>query len=166
MSIQKPTELDRKLMVKTIEHAQAAINEGKAGVGALLAKGEEIIAIGHNAFEETRDPINHAEIVVLHDAAKHLAGMSMEERAEFTLYSTLEPCLMCMSAISIAGIKRVVYSALTEDASEEQQVIDGLTAPDIHADLSRGETVMIPGVLREQGKNLLVQIGADAGSKD
>ena len=164
MSIQKPTELDEKLMAKTIDHAQTAINEGKAGVGALLARGEEVIAIGHNAFEETHDPINHAEIVVLHDAASHLAGLSKEEKAELTLYSTLEPCLMCMSAISIAGIKRVVYSALTEDAGEEQRVVEGLTAPDVHADLSRGEVVMIPGVQREKGKSLLVQIGADAGS--
>jgi tRNA(adenine34) deaminase len=164
MSIQSPTERDQKFMAKTIEHAQTAIDQGKAGVGALLAKGEEIIAIGHNAFEETHDPINHAEIVVLHEAASHLEGWSLDERAELTLYSTLEPCLMCMSAISIAGIKRVVYSALTEDASEAQQVVDGLTAPDIHADMSRGEVVMIPGVMREQGKSLLVQIGADADS--
>lgn len=163
MSIQKPTELDEKLMAKTIEHAQTAINQGKAGVGALLARGEEVIAIGHNAFEETHDPINHAEIVVLHNAADRLAEMSKDDKAtELTLYSTLEPCLMCMSAISIAGIKRVVYSALTEDAGEEQQVVEGLTAPDIHDDLSRGEVVMIPGVQREQGKSLLVQIGADA----
>lgn len=147
------------MMAKAIAEAQSAIDHGKAGVGALLALGDEIIELGHNEFEETKDPINHAEIVVLHRAAARLAKMSDAEKAQLTLYTTLEPCLMCLSAMSIAGIKRVVFSALTEDANEEQQVVHGLTAPDVNPDLSRGEMEMVPGVQREQGQRLLAEMG-------
>jgi tRNA(adenine34) deaminase len=61
--------------------------------------------------------------------------------------------------MSIAGIKRIVFSALTEDANEEQQVISGLTTPDVNSDLSRGEMEMVPGVRREAGQQLLAQMG-------
>ncbi|HEY9907333.1 MAG TPA: nucleoside deaminase [Thermosynechococcaceae cyanobacterium] len=162
MSIEKPTELDEQLMAQAIAEAQSAIDQGKAGVGALLAWNDEVLAIGHNAYEETKDQINHAEIVVLHSAADRMADLSDAEREKLTLYSTLEPCLMCMSALSIAGIKRVVYSALTEDANEEQQVVKGLTAPDIHADLARGEMTIIPGVQRDKGQHLLAQMGKNS----
>lgn len=146
------------MMEATIAEAQQAIVEGKAGVGALLALGDEVIAIGHNRFEETHDQINHAEIVVLHRAAARLDQMSPEEKAQLTMYTTLEPCLMCLAALSIAGIHRVVYSALTEDANEEQLVVKGLTAPQINPDLSRGEMELVPGVKREQGQSLLAQM--------
>lgn len=159
MSIKEPTARDEQLIEKAISEAQQAIDEGKAGVGAVLARDGEIIAIGHNEFEETQDQINHAEIVVLHRAADQLAEMSPEEKASLTMYTTLEPCLMCLSAMSIAGIKRVVYSALTEDANEEQTVAVGLTAPDINPDLSRGEMELVPGVKRNLGQSLLTQMG-------
>lgn len=159
MSIKEPTGFDEQMMDKAISEAQQAINHGKAGVGALLAMGEEVIALGHNEFEETKDPINHAEIVVLHRAADRLATMNDDEKVKLTMYTTLEPCLMCLSAMSIAGIKRIVFSALTEDANEEQQVISGLTTPDVNSDLSRGEMEMVPGVRREAGQQLLAQMG-------
>jgi tRNA(adenine34) deaminase len=159
MITQSPTEQDQKFMAQAIAEAQHAIDNGKAGVGALLALGDEVIAIGHNEFEETQDQINHAEIVVLHRASDRLAQLSDEEKEQLTIYTTLEPCLMCMSALSIAGIKRVVYSALTEDANEEQRVVKGLTAPDVSSDLSRGAMEMVPGVQREAGKSLLAQMG-------
>lgn len=56
----------------------------------------------------------HAEMVVLREAAKRLNQMTDVKKAEVTLYTTLEPCLLCTAAISFVGIKRVVYSALKE----------------------------------------------------
>ena len=79
MSIQEPSPHDIKLMEKAIEEAQQAINHGKAGVGAVLSLNGEVVAIGHNEFQETKDPINHAEIVVLHRAADRLKQLSDEE---------------------------------------------------------------------------------------
>ena len=158
MSVKSPTERDERLMEQAIAEAQQAINEGKAGVGAMLVWGDEVIVCTHNKFEETKDQINHAEIVALHKAAGRLAQLSDEEKAQLTMYTTLEPCLMCLSAMSIAGIKRVVYSALTEDANEEQVVVKGYSAPDVNPNLMRGEMELIPGVKREKGRSLLEQM--------
>ena len=107
-----PTSQDRAMMEKTIHEARRAIDAGKAGVAALLLWHEEIVALGHNQYAETGDLTAHAEMVVLRSAAALLNALSAEEKTHLTLYVTLEPCLMCLSAISLVGIKRVVYAAL------------------------------------------------------
>ncbi|MBD2100651.1 nucleoside deaminase [Leptolyngbya sp. FACHB-261] len=152
------------MMSKALEEARQAIAKGEAGVGALLLWRDEILALDHNAFEATKDTTQHAEMVVLHQAAERLNQMSEAEKAELTIYSTLEPCLMCLSAISFAGIKRVVYSALSEDANGEQWVVKGLTADQVNDSLERGPMELIPGVKREEGRELLVLMGIESES--
>ena len=120
MSIGKPTPKDEQMIEQAIAIAQAAIDNGKAGVGAILLWQDEIVAKSHNMYEETGDMTAHAEMVVLQKAAKRLDQMTNEDKAKLTLYTTLEPCLMCLSAISFVGIKRVVYSAIATDANEEE----------------------------------------------
>src|SRR5438477_11646421 len=111
-----PTSQDRAMMEKTIHETRRAINTGKAGVAALLLWHEEIVALGHNQYVETGDLTAHGEMIVLRSAATFLSALSAEEKTHLTLYVTLEPCLMCLSAISFVGIKRVVFVALSEDA--------------------------------------------------
>lgn len=149
---------DEKMMDKAIAEAQTAINNGKAGVGALLLWQDEILALAHNMHVETGDITAHAEMVVLREAAQHLNRMTDEEKADLTLYTTLEPCLMCLSAISFVGIKRVVYAALATDAVPFDLVAKGITAEKINPLLTRGEIELVPGVKREAGRNLLAQM--------
>ena len=66
---------------------------------------------------------------------------------------------MCLSAISLVGIKRVVYSALAEDANAEELVVKGITTQTINDRLSRGPLKLVPGVLREEGRALLPAMG-------
>lgn len=155
----EPTHTDIMMIRKTIEEAQRAIEMGKAGVGALLLFRDEILALGHNMAEETGDMTAHAEMVVLREAAFRLGQMSDDEKAELTMYSTLEPCLMCTAAISFVGIKRVVYAALTADFNEEQMIARGLTIEAINPLLTRGPLELVPGVLRDEGKNLAQAMG-------
>lgn len=157
MSIGKPTPKDEQ-MIQAIAIAQAAIDNGKAGVGAILLWQDEIIA-NHNMYEETGDITAHAEMVVLQKAAKRLDMMTNEDKAKIILYTTLEPCLMCLSAISFVGIKRVVYSAIATDANEEELVAKGITAIEINPLLTRGEIELVPAVKREAGISLLAQMG-------
>ena len=82
-----------------------------------------------------------------------------EEKTHLTLYVTLEPCLMCLSAISFVGIKRVVYAALAGDANAEEQIARGLTAKQLNPLLTRGRLELVPGVLRAQGRELLTRMG-------
>jgi len=101
----------------------------------------------------------HGEIVVLRDAAPRLSKMNDDQKREMTLYSRLEPCLMCILAISFVGIRRVVYSALSEDANGEEMLARGLTCETINNLLTRGPIELVPGVRREEGRELLAQMG-------
>jgi tRNA(adenine34) deaminase len=155
MPISEPTDRDIELIDQVLAEANAAIDEGKAGVGALLAWRGQIIALGHNMYEETRDVTSHGEMTILRTVAKKLDRMSEQEKAELCMYVTLEPCLMCLSAMAIVGIKRIVYSALSEDANTEQWVARDITARSLNDALVRGPMALLPGVRREAGVRLL-----------
>ncbi len=154
-----PTSQDLAMMQKAINEAHQAIDAGKVGVAALLLWHAEIVALDHNQYAETGDLTAHGEMVVLRSAATFLNTLTAEEKADLTIYTTLEPCLMCLSAISFAGIKRVVYAALAEDANAEELIARGLTAEKVNPLLTRGSLELVPGVLREQGRELLARMG-------
>jgi tRNA(adenine34) deaminase len=146
---------DEEMIGTVIAEAQRAIQMGKAGVAALLLYEGEILALGHNTSQETGDMTAHAEMVVLREAAFRLGQMSDADKARVTIYCTLEPCLMCTAAISFVGIKRVVYSALTEDLNEEQMIARDITIETINPLLTRGPLELVPGVRRKDGQQLL-----------
>jgi tRNA(adenine34) deaminase len=154
-----PTSQDLAMMQKAIHEAHQAIDAGKAGVAALLRKRDEIVALGHNRYAETGDMTAHGEMVVLRSAAALLNALSAEEKAHLTIYVTLEPCLMCLSALSFVGVKRVVYAALAEDANAEELIARGLTAEKLNPLLTRGPLELVPGVLRAEGRELLARMG-------
>ena len=154
-----PTSQDRAMMEKAIHEACRAIDAGKAGVAALLLWHNKIVALDHNQYVETGDLTAHAEMVVLRSAAALLNTLSTEEKAHLTLYVTLEPCLICLSAISFVGIKRLVYAALAEDANAEELIARGLTAEQLNPLLTRGPLELVPGVLRAEGRGLLARMG-------
>lgn len=157
--IAQPSARDEAMMSRVIAEANRAIDDGKVGVVALLACGDEILQIGNNTYEETRDLTAHGEIATLRAAAKRLDAMSEEERAELTIYVSLEPCLMCFAAIAVVGIKRVVYSALVEDADEESLIARGLTCGEINPRLVKGPVELVEGVMREEGRKILGRMG-------
>jgi tRNA(adenine34) deaminase len=88
--------------------AQRAEQHGEVPVGAIVVRDNQCIAEGWNASIATHDPTAHAEMV-----AVRKAGMALENYrlCDTTLYVTLEPCVMCMGAISLARIKRLVFGA-------------------------------------------------------
>lgn len=147
------------IMEKTIHEARQAINVGGAGVAALLLWRDQIVALGHNMYTETGDVTAHGEMVVLRSAAAFFKTLAPKERLHLSIYITLEPCLMCLAAISFVGIKRVVYAALAEDANEEELIARGLIAETLNPLLTRGPLELVPGVLRAQGRELLARMG-------
>jgi len=100
--------LDQQWMRHAIRLAQRAEKQGEVPVGAVLVKGEQCIAEGWNKPIQNHDPTAHAEMLAIRQA-----GLAMENYrlTDATLYVTLEPCVMCMGAISHARIKRLVFGA-------------------------------------------------------
>jgi tRNA(adenine34) deaminase len=162
--IEKPTEADYLMMDRALQEARDALAEGGTGVAALLVSSGKVIDVGRNTMNLTGDMTAHAEMVLLRRAAYHFLTMDDLQRKALSLYVTLEPCLMCAAALSFVGVKRIVYSALAEDANAEQTIVRGLTLPKVNDQLLRGPFTLVPGVRREQGQSLLVEMGKAAGT--
>jgi len=88
--------------------AQRAEQQGEVPVGAIVVKDEQCIAEGWNSSIATHDPTAHAEMVALRKAGLALENYRLTGA---TLYVTLEPCVMCMGAISHARVERLVFGA-------------------------------------------------------
>lgn len=100
---------DLWLMSKCLDEASLAAKRGEVPVAALLADQEmNILAMAGNCKEEKSDPTGHAEIVVIRKQAKKQKNWRL---SELTLYTTLEPCLMCINVLLQARIKRLVFGA-------------------------------------------------------
>lgn len=91
-----------------IRLAQRAEQQGEVPVGSVVVKDEQCIAEGWNGSIINHDPTAHAEMVALRKAGTALENYRL---IDVTLYVTLEPCVMCMGAISHARIKRLVFGA-------------------------------------------------------
>jgi tRNA(adenine34) deaminase len=95
-------------MRAAIAEAEAAFREGEVPIGAVVVLGDEVIGSGHNRTEHSGQPFEHAEIRALW-AATEKAGVHALEQA--VLYSTIEPCVMCIGAVILARLPRVVFGA-------------------------------------------------------
>ena len=102
------TDTDNILMQRAVHLAREAQKAGEVPVGALIFLDGEIIGEGWNRPILDHDPTAHAEIKALQDAGRHLQNYRL---VGATLYVTLEPCVMCMGAISHARVQRIVYGA-------------------------------------------------------
>ncbi len=91
-----------------IRLAQRAEQRGEVPIGAIIVKNDQCIAEGWNTPIATHDPTAHAEIMAIRKAGVALQNYRL---CDATLYVTLEPCVMCMGAISHARIKRLVFGA-------------------------------------------------------
>lgn len=104
------TPIDVRMMERAIELAAKAAAIGEVPVGAVVYKGEKIIAEGYNLRESSSDPTGHAELLAISKAGKALGEWRL---TDCSMAVTLEPCPMCAGAMVNARIGRVIYG--TED---------------------------------------------------
>jgi len=113
---------DLEYMRRALTLAAAAGARGEVPVGALVVLGDEIIGEGANQPIGTCDPTAHAEIVALRAAAAHKGDYRLPKGT--TLYVTLEPCIMCASALVHARVDRVVFGAWDPKAGAAGSIVD------------------------------------------
>ncbi len=133
---------DEEYMREALRLAREAAAAGEAPVGAVVAIGGEIRGRGRNAPVATNDPTAHAEILALRAAALAAGNYRLMGA---TLYSTIEPCVMCAGALVAARVERLVFGARdlrfggvrskfrladSEILNHRLTVVEGVLAPD------------------------------------
>lgn len=145
-------------MVEALGLAEKAMANGEFPVGCVIADGETVVAHGHRTGTVTGsgNEIDHAEI----NALRQLCTKETDkDRSALTLYATMEPCLMCFSAILLSGVKRIVYAY--EDVMGGGTGIDRSGLPSLYRD---APLTVVAGVLRKESLVLFQRFFTESGN--
>ena len=107
--------MKNEFMKRAIELSIESVNLGGGPFGCVIVKDNSIVAEGSNKVTSTNDPTAHCEIVAIREACKKLNNFNLKGSE---LYSTCEPCPMCLSAIYWARINKIYYANTREDAKK------------------------------------------------
>jgi tRNA(adenine34) deaminase len=146
-------EANSVYMRAALEEAVKSAGIGEVPIGAVLVHENKIIARSHNHRETWQDPTAHAEMIVIREAAKALGGWRL---IDTTLFVTLEPCAMCLGAILLARIPRLVFGARDPKAVACGSVLDFTS----DARLNHRIHVM-EGVLADESQQILTRFFKD-----
>ena len=102
-------------MARAIELSIENVNLGGGPFGSIIVKNDKVIAEGSNKVTLNNDPTAHAEIVAIRKACKNLGNFNL---SGCELFSTCEPCPMCLSAIYWARIEKIYYANTRDDAQK------------------------------------------------
>jgi guanine deaminase len=110
------SSLEIKFMQEAIRLAKIGIDGNHGGpFGAVIVKDKQIIGRGHNCVPSSNDPTAHAEVTAIRDACQNLGTYSLQG---CTIYTSCEPCPMCLAAIYWARIDKIFYGANQHDAAQ------------------------------------------------
>ena len=105
-----------EFMLRAIELSEIAYKSGKGlPIGCVIVRNGEIIGEGHNEIFERVNPTSHGEMVAIERACKNINNLQL---SDCQIYTTLEPCPMCLGAIYWAKISKVYYANTNADASK------------------------------------------------
>ncbi len=141
--------LHNHYMRQALAEARQALLEEEVPIGAVIVRGEQVIAAAHNQREQLKDPTAHAEMIAITQAAAAVGGWRLEE---CTLYVTLEPCIMCSGAILQSRIPLVVFGATDSKAGAVDSLFHLLNDPRLNH-----RCQVIPGVLAPECGEILTK---------
>lgn len=139
---------DHFWMRKALEEADAAFHKGEVPVGAILVRSGNVVGTGYNQVETSGDPLAHAEIIAIRDAIDKDGRWALRES---TLYVTLEPCVMCIGAVILGRIPRVVFGAREEKTGACESVV---SIPNEH---SLAHNLVVTGGIEADRSSTLLQ---------
>jgi len=134
-------------MRRALEAAEQAAGRGEVPVGAVVAIGDQVIAVAHNERETGADPTAHAEILALRRAA---AARGSWRLCDAELFVTMEPCPMCAGALVNARIKRLYFGCDDPKAGAVRTLYSLVDDPRLNHRVE-----VVPGVLAAEGAGLL-----------
>jgi tRNA(adenine34) deaminase len=134
-------------MARALERAREARLLDEVPVGAVVVRGDRLLAEGANRTLAWNDPTAHAEVVALREAARRAGEPRLTDA---TLYVTLEPCAQCAGAAVLARVERVVYAASDPKAGMAGSLGNLLQDPRLNH-----RTAVTRGVLADAASELL-----------
>ena len=126
-------------MKRAIELSIESVNKGGGPFGCVIVKDEKIVSEGSNKVTSSKDPTAHGEIVAIREACKKINNFSL---SGFELYSSCEPCPMCLSAIYWARIDKVYFANTRQDA-QKIDFDDSLIYSELKKNISERKIPMI-----------------------
>ncbi len=139
---------DLTFMQIALEEAARASAIGEVPIAALIVQDGRVFAQAHNFRELWQDPTAHAEVIAIRAAAKTLGTWRLTDT---TLYVTVEPCSMCIGAIILARVSRVVFGAWDQKAGACGSLFDLPSEPKLN------HRVAVTGGILEQESQALIQ---------
>ena len=143
----RDVEGDTALMSAALDAARACLEWGDVPIGAVVARGDEVLAVAGNERERRGDPTAHAEILALRSASERVGSWRLDG---CTMYVTLEPCAMCAGALVLARVDRLVFAADDPKAGFAGSLGDLVRDPRLNHRLE-----VTSGVLGEEAAGLL-----------
>lgn len=144
-----PQDEDQGFMLEALAEADRARDFAEVPIGAVIAHRGEVIARAHNRREVDQDPTAHAELMAIRQAAKVLGSWRL---LDCSLYVTLEPCVMCMGAIILSRVPRLVYGCRDPRAGAVGSIYR------LHEDTRFNHRVeVVEGVLQDECSSRLSQ---------
>ena len=134
-------------MRAALEQARLGVSKDEVPIGAVVMRGNEIVARAHNETIARRNPTYHAEFLVIERA---LEALETDRLTDCTLYVTLEPCAQCAGAIVLAKVGRVVFGAYDPKAGMAGSLGDLLRHPGLNHRVE-----VVGGVEEEASSELL-----------
>ena len=109
----KITDKDMEFLRMAAEKSERSVENGGGPFGAVIVKNDEVLAVESNSVTIDNDPTAHAEVNAIRSACRKVGSFKLDG---CYVYSSCEPCPMCLSALYWAGVERIYYGNTKEDA--------------------------------------------------
>ncbi|MBI5683256.1 MAG: nucleoside deaminase [Deltaproteobacteria bacterium] len=136
-----------KFMSLALKEAEKAKKKEEVPIGCVVVHNNKVIAKGHNLRETKNDPTLHAEIIAIKKASRKLGAWRL---TGVTVYATVEPCLMCIGALVLARVNKLVFGAYDKKAGACGSIYD------ISKDGRLNHRIeVISGVMEKECRNIM-----------
>jgi tRNA(adenine34) deaminase len=141
-------------MGEALAEARAALAQGERPIAAVAVVDEAMVARAHDHVRESNDPTAHAVVVALRETARRLGS---ERLADATIFTTLEPCAMCVGALLESDVEALVYAVPNRTDGAAGTVVQLAQHPDLPRRMK-----IVSGIRRDEGEELFAAASGPA----